>query len=44
MAQGIAASLGELADALRDFGADVRDAMAEREEQLREASGLDGSP
>ena len=43
MAQGIAASLGELADALRDFGADVREAMAERETQLREASGLDGS-
>jgi hypothetical protein len=41
MAQGIAAGLGELADALRDFGADVRDAMAEREEQLRAAAGLD---
>jgi len=41
MAQGIAASLGELAEALRDFGADVRDAMAEREDQLRAASGLD---
>jgi len=41
LAQGIAAGLGELADALRDFGADVRDAMAEREEQLRAASGLD---
>jgi hypothetical protein len=41
MAQGIAASLGELADALREFGADVRDAMADREDQLRAAAGLD---
>lgn len=41
LAQGLAASLGELADALRDFGADVRDAMSEREAQLRTASGID---
>ena len=41
LAQGLAASLGELADALRDFGADVRDAMSEREAQLRAASGID---
>ena len=41
MAQGLAAGLGELADALRDFGADVRDAMSEREAQLRAASGID---
>ena len=41
MAQGLAASLGELADALREFGADVRDAMNEREAQLRAVSGLD---
>ena len=43
MAQGLAASLGELADALRDFGSDVRAAMSEREAQLRAASGLDDS-
>jgi hypothetical protein len=42
MAQGVAASLGELADALRDFGADVREAMTEREAELREGTGLDG--
>ena len=41
MAQGLAAGLGELAAALRDFGADVRDAMSEREAQLRAASGID---
>jgi hypothetical protein len=42
MSQGLAASLGELADALREFAADVRAAMSDREEQLRTASGLDG--
>jgi hypothetical protein len=42
MAQGVAAGLGELADALRDFGADVREAMSEREAELREGTGLDG--
>jgi hypothetical protein len=42
MAQGLAAGLGDLADALRDFSADVREAMAEREAQLREGTGLDG--
>jgi hypothetical protein len=41
LAQGLAASLGELSDALRDFGADVREAMTEREAELRAASGLD---
>ena len=42
MAQGIGGGLSDLADALRDFAADVRDAMAEREEQLRAGTGLDG--
>ena len=42
MANGLAASLGELADALRDFAADVREAMREREDELRESTGLDG--
>ena len=45
--RGLAASFGsglaELADALRDFGAEVREAMAEREAELRAATGLDGS-
>jgi hypothetical protein len=42
MAQGIAASLADLADSLRDFAGDVREAMAEREAELRESTGLDG--
>jgi chromosome condensin MukBEF MukE localization factor len=41
MSQGLAASLGELAAALREFAADVRAAMDDREDQLRSASGLD---
>jgi hypothetical protein len=43
MANGIGAGLGELADAIRDFTADVRDAMSEREAQLRQDTGLDGT-
>ena len=43
--QGIAGALTEglrdLADAIGDFGADVRDAMAEREQELRAGTGLD---
>lgn len=42
MAGGIGAGLAELADALRDFGAEVRAAMREREAELRESTGLDG--
>jgi hypothetical protein len=42
MANGLAGALSELADAIRAFAADVSDAMHEREEQLREATGLDG--
>jgi len=37
----IAEGLRELADAIGDFGADVRDAMAEREQELRAGTGLD---
>lgn len=40
---GVAASLGELASSVRDFGRDVRTAMSEREEELREGVGLDGT-
>ena len=40
MAQGLSASLAELADSLRDFAADVREAMAEREAELRAGTGL----
>ena len=42
MAGGIGAGLAELADALRDFGTEVRAAMREREAELRESTGLDG--
>jgi hypothetical protein len=42
MAQGLSASLADLADSLREFAADVREAMADRETELRESTGLDG--
>jgi hypothetical protein len=41
VAQGFAAGLTELAEALRDFATDVRDAMSSQEAVLREAAGLD---
>ena len=37
----IADGLRDLAEAIGDFGADVRDAMAEREQELRAGTGLD---
>ncbi|SDO55797.1 hypothetical protein [Geodermatophilus sp. DSM 45219] len=37
----IAEGLRDLADAIGDFGADVRAAMAEREDELRAGTGLD---
>jgi hypothetical protein len=37
----IADSLGDLAEAIGDFGADVRAAAAEREMELRTGTGLD---
>jgi hypothetical protein len=43
MANGLAAALRELADSIRDFTLDVREAMDDREAELREATGLDGS-
>jgi hypothetical protein len=42
MAGGIGAGLADLADALRDFADDVRDAMHDREAELRQSTGLDG--
>jgi hypothetical protein len=42
MAGGVAGALRELADSLRDFSTDVREAMAEREAELRTGTGLDG--
>jgi hypothetical protein len=44
VAGGLAGALRELADSIRDFTADVREAMSEREAELREATGLDGTP
>jgi hypothetical protein len=38
----IAQAMSELAAALRDFSADVRAAMSEREAELRAGTGLDG--
>ena len=37
----VAEGLRDLADAIGDFGADVRAAMAEREVELRAGTGLD---
>lgn len=42
MAESVGGGLAELSAAIRDFGADVREAMAEREAELRESTGLDG--
>lgn len=45
--RGIAGSFGgglaDLSDSLRGFTAEVRDAMHEREFELREGAGLDGT-
>ena len=43
MANGIAGALRELAESISDFAADVREAMSEREGELRQATGLDGT-
>jgi hypothetical protein len=42
MAAALTEGLAELADSLRDFSADVREAMREREAELRAGTGLDG--
>jgi hypothetical protein len=41
MASNLAAGLTELSYAVRDFSADVREAMSSRENELRAAAGLD---
>ena len=38
------AGLEELAASIRDFTADVRDAMTQRESELRESTGMAGDP
>jgi hypothetical protein len=43
MANGVAGAIRELADSIGDFAADVREAMSERESELRRATGLDGT-
>jgi hypothetical protein len=39
---GLIGAIGNLGDAIRDFGAEVRAGMAEREAELRTGLGLDG--
>jgi hypothetical protein len=41
--RGLTGALGNLGDAIRDFGAEVRAGMTEREAELRTGLGLDGS-
>ncbi|MDT4978907.1 MAG: hypothetical protein QOG07_786 [Pseudonocardiales bacterium] len=42
VSNSIGSSLADLAESLRYFGSDVREAMAQREAELRENTGLDG--
>lgn len=42
VASQVGDTAGNLADAIRDFAADVREAMIQREQELREGTGLDG--
>ncbi len=42
LAQSLSEALRELAESLRDFSHDVREAMTEREAELRAGTGLDG--
>lgn len=43
LAGGLTAAIGGLGDAIRDFGADIREGMQEREDDLRTQLGLDGT-
>jgi hypothetical protein len=43
LAGSLTGALGGLTEAVRDFAADVREGMAEREHELRAGLGLDGS-
>lgn len=42
MGEGLTQALTNLADAMREFAGDVREAMADREAELRAGAGLDG--
>ncbi|HVF05621.1 MAG TPA: hypothetical protein VNA20_12340 [Frankiaceae bacterium] len=44
IAGALAGAASGLSDAIRDFGADVRAGMAEREAELNEALGFTGDP
>lgn len=43
MQQSMGGAIGNLADAVRDFGVSVREGMSEREDELRVSLGLDGT-
>ena len=43
IAESIGGGLAELSSSLRDFSSDVRQAMGEREQELRTGTGLDGT-
>jgi hypothetical protein len=43
IAQSFGGGLADLSDSLRDFTAEVRGAMREREAELRDGTGLDGT-
>ena len=42
MADSFTAALRDLAESMREFSHDVREAMAEREAELKAGTGLDG--
>jgi hypothetical protein len=42
IAQSFGGGLADLSESLREFSTEVRDAMHEREAELREGTGLDG--
>ena len=42
MQTGLVGAIGNLGDAIREFGSEVRSGMAERESELRTGLGLDG--
>ena len=44
MAAGLSASIGQLGEAVREFGIDVRAGMAEREAEIRSALEAEGTP
>jgi hypothetical protein len=43
LADGLGAGLADLASSIRDFSTDVRAAMSEREAEIRQSTGMDGT-